>query len=345
MFVARRAVFLEKELMSKEASGSQIDLEEIQESTNMESDIGTSSQQHVIGPTVVDPQQRVTKESDIQPPVHRSDRVRHEPKRYNLLISEGDDTHVDLDKPTNYQEAMATLRPLNRKRLWRARCNPYDILLMGNNIPTLRSVEASLGKCFSLKNMVDATYILGIKIYRDKSRRLIGLSQSTYIDKVLSDGSCALSMTSQYHANSGNDHCIAEKNILKYLRRTKEMFLVYRGTEELSIRQRRLSTLQSTEAEFIVDLGVVPSIHDPIEIFCDNEGAIILAKEPISHKRTWHILRNFDYVRKVIEDSYIIISRVGIDGNLVDLFTKPLSQTKHHTHTRSIGIRFASNLA
>ena len=28
-------------------------------------------------------------------------------------------------------------------------------------------------------------YTLGIKIYRDRSRRLLGLSQSTYIDKVL----------------------------------------------------------------------------------------------------------------------------------------------------------------
>ena len=28
-------------------------------------------------------------------------------------------------------------------------------------------------------------YILGTKIYRDRSRRLLGLSQSTYIDKVL----------------------------------------------------------------------------------------------------------------------------------------------------------------
>ncbi|KAJ9557057.1 hypothetical protein OSB04_011671 [Centaurea solstitialis] len=42
-----------------------------------------------------------------------------------------------------------------------------------------------LGKCFSMKDMGDTTYILGIKIYRDRSRRLIGLSQSTYIDKVL----------------------------------------------------------------------------------------------------------------------------------------------------------------
>ena len=36
-----------------------------------------------------------------------------------------------------------------------------------------------------MKDLGEATYILGIKIYRDRSRRLIGLSQSTYLDKVL----------------------------------------------------------------------------------------------------------------------------------------------------------------
>ena len=36
-----------------------------------------------------------------------------------------------------------------------------------------------------MKDLGEATYILGIRIYRDRSRRLIGLSQSTYIDKVL----------------------------------------------------------------------------------------------------------------------------------------------------------------
>ena len=46
-------------------------------------------------------------------------------------------------------------------------------------------VKASLRKSFSMKDLGEASYILGIKIYRDWSKRLIGLSQSTYIDKVL----------------------------------------------------------------------------------------------------------------------------------------------------------------
>ena len=36
-----------------------------------------------------------------------------------------------------------------------------------------------------MKDLVEAQYILGIKIYRDRSKKMIGLSQSTYIDKVL----------------------------------------------------------------------------------------------------------------------------------------------------------------
>ena len=36
-----------------------------------------------------------------------------------------------------------------------------------------------------MKDLGEAVYILGIKIYRDRSKRLIGLSQSAYIDKIL----------------------------------------------------------------------------------------------------------------------------------------------------------------
>ncbi|GJW08836.1 retrotransposon protein, putative, ty1-copia subclass [Tanacetum coccineum] len=60
-----------------------------------------------------------------------------------------------------------------------------DILLMGNNIPMLQDVKSYLGKCFAMKDLGDAAYILGIKIYRDRSKRLIGLCQSAYIEKIL----------------------------------------------------------------------------------------------------------------------------------------------------------------
>jgi hypothetical protein len=59
------------------------------------------------------------------------------------------------------------------------------LLLIENNIPLMEDVKASLRKSFSMKDLGEASYILDIKIYRDRSKCLIGLSQSTYIDKVL----------------------------------------------------------------------------------------------------------------------------------------------------------------
>ncbi|GJW67679.1 retrotransposon protein, putative, ty1-copia subclass [Tanacetum coccineum] len=62
----------------------------------------------------------------------------------------------------------------------------HDIITQWeNNIPMLQDVKSWLGKCFAMKDLGEATYILGIKIYRDRSRRLICLSQNTYIDKIL----------------------------------------------------------------------------------------------------------------------------------------------------------------
>ena len=60
-----------------------------------------------------------------------------------------------------------------------------DILLIGNDIPTLLNVKQWLGKCFSMKDLGEVETILGIKIYRDRSKRLLGLSQEKYRDKVL----------------------------------------------------------------------------------------------------------------------------------------------------------------
>jgi hypothetical protein len=60
-----------------------------------------------------------------------------------------------------------------------------DILLIGSDIPMMEAVKSSLIKSFSLKDLGEVAYILGIKIYRDRGKRLIGLSQDAYIDKIL----------------------------------------------------------------------------------------------------------------------------------------------------------------
>ncbi|GJS62976.1 retrotransposon protein, putative, ty1-copia subclass [Tanacetum coccineum] len=49
----------------------------------------------------------------------------------------------------------------------------------------LQDVKSYIGRCFAMKDLGEAAYILGIKIYKDRSHRLIGLCQSAYIEKIL----------------------------------------------------------------------------------------------------------------------------------------------------------------
>ena len=48
-----------------------------------------------------------------------------------------------------------------------------DILLIGNDVEFLDSIKGYLNKSFSMKDVGEVAYILGIKIFRDRSRRLI----------------------------------------------------------------------------------------------------------------------------------------------------------------------------
>ncbi|KAJ9545394.1 hypothetical protein OSB04_025101 [Centaurea solstitialis] len=183
-----------------------------------------------------------------------------------------------------------------------------DILLIGNDVPTLQSIKSWLSRCFQMKDLGEAAYILGIKIYRNRSKRLTGLSQSTYIDKILKrfrmdeskkgfipmqhgivlsktqcpvtsqdqdkmksvpyasaigsimyamlctrpDVAYSVSVTSRFQQNPGEPHWVAVKNILKYLRRTKDMFFDYLGLLEEAFR--------SSKNRFLADFSLFPDL-------------------------------------------------------------------------------------
>nr|GFC76206.1 retrotransposon protein, putative, Ty1-copia subclass [Tanacetum cinerariifolium] len=156
----------------------------------------------------------------------------------------------------------------------------------------LQSVKTYLGKCFAMKDLGKVAYILGIRIYRDISKRLIGLCQSAYIEKILKrycmenskrgsipmqeklklsksqgtstpaemkhmqnvpyastvgfimyavrctrpDVAFTQNITSRFQQNPGDIHWTTVKNILKYLRNTRDMFLVYGGDLKRELR-------------------------------------------------------------------------------------------------------------
>ena len=59
------------------------------------------------------------------------------------------------------------------------------ILLATNDKGMMHRVKQFLSKNIDMKDMGEASYVIGIKIHRDRSRSILGLSQETYINKVL----------------------------------------------------------------------------------------------------------------------------------------------------------------
>jgi hypothetical protein len=79
------------------------------------------------------------------------------------------------------------------------------------------------------------------------------------------DVSYALSAMSRYQSNYGDAHWTIVKNIIKYLRRTKEVFLVFVGEGELIVRGY-------SDASFQIDAD--DSKSQSSFVFCLNGGAV-----------------------------------------------------------------------
>jgi hypothetical protein len=59
------------------------------------------------------------------------------------------------------------------------------IILASSDKNLLHETKGFLSSNFDMKDLGDATYVLGIEIYRDKTKGVLGLSQKAYIEKVL----------------------------------------------------------------------------------------------------------------------------------------------------------------
>nr|GEY43364.1 hypothetical protein [Tanacetum cinerariifolium] len=177
VLVALTDEFLENSLITQEASGSLEDLEIIQEE-DMHPSIDTSLNYKEDDLEIDEPQ------SDIVP-IRRSTRTRHALDRLCLYIDAEEHELGDLGEPANYKAALLDLKSekwLNAMNAEMQSMKENEVWVLVELPPNGKTVGS---KCFAMKDLGEATYILGIKIYRDRSWRLIGLCQSPYIEKIL----------------------------------------------------------------------------------------------------------------------------------------------------------------
>ena len=65
-----------------------------------------------------------------------------------------------------------------------------DILHASSDVSLLLETKKFLSSKFDIKDLGEASFVLGIEIHRDRSKGVLGLSQKTYIEKVLKNSVC-----------------------------------------------------------------------------------------------------------------------------------------------------------
>jgi hypothetical protein len=82
-----------------------------------------------------------------------------------------------------------------------------------------------------------------------------------------------------------------------------------------------------------------------IPLLCDNESVIKIAYNPCEHSRTKHIDIWHHFLKDHVIKGDIIISHVGTNDQLANIFTQPLDEKRFHELLSELNIINSQNVA
>ncbi|KAL6316150.1 hypothetical protein AAG906_015980 [Vitis piasezkii] len=256
-----------------------------------------------------------------------------------------------------------------------------DILLIGNDIPAMQGTKGylpigtgvTLSRRIVLKlqerermNRVPYASAVGAIMYTMTCTR----PDVAYALSVAKLKTNSLSMENQLKLKGYTDASFASIKMIANLFRlcflgnqahSSKFFIFTLNGGAVSWKSSKQATVadSTTEAEyiaaseaakeavwmkkFISELGVVPSIEEPIPLLCDNNGAIAQAKEPRSHQKSKHVLRRYHLIREIIERGDVKIEKVDGKENAADPFTKALGITQFDKHKWEVGMKYMTD--
>ena len=94
---------------------------------------------------------------------------------------------------------------------------------------------------------------------------------------------------------------------------------------------------------FLMDLEVVPKSQSTITLYCDNSGAVVNAKELMSHKRGKHIERKYYLLREIVHRGDVKVSQIASKDNPTYPFIKDFTQGIFDQHVEGMGVKYIAS--
>nr|GEX39838.1 hypothetical protein [Tanacetum cinerariifolium] len=312
VFVSWNAEFFENDLIDLKASGSVKDLELIQEEdTNPSLDTSLDHEE--------DDQEIDEPQSDFNP-IRESFRTRRALDCMCLYIDVEEHELGDLGEPTNYKAAL--LDPESKQ--WLDAMNVEMQSMKDNDKKT---------------DMDGAVYVFIARLVAKVYTQTYGVDYEETFSHVADIRAIRILIAIVAYYNYKIWQMDVKTSFLNgnlseevYMEKPEDFVnLKYPNYEAIWIRK------------FISGLGIVPTIEEPISMYCENTRAIAISKDDRVTKGARHFGAKVHYLCETIKLGDVKIEKVDTYDNLADPFTKALAFPKHSELTRNIGMLPASS--
>ncbi|KAH9682999.1 retrovirus-related pol polyprotein from transposon RE1 [Citrus sinensis] len=236
-----------------------------------------------------------------------------------------------------------------------------DILVTRLDSAALEEFIAKLSKVFALKDLGLLAYFLGVEVcYTDHGMHL---SQTKYIKDLLgrasmqdckgTDTPFSTGLKLERHARGPLGQEFENPTLYRSLvrdadwacdiddRKSIGAYCIYLGNNLISWSSKKQGVVakSSTESEYRAlssacsELSWLQSLFSELNIaqlptsvlWCDNQSAGALARNPVFHSKSKHIELNVHYIRDKVLSKELEVRYIPTEEQVADILTKPLS--------------------